>query len=335
MARATVIPETLKYPDSDGLPMAENEFQLRSILYANSALANYYRQRDDIYVVGNLLLYYEPSPRPGVPGKSVSPDLMVVLGAPKHMRSSYLLWAEPKAPDFVLEVASESTYRSDLGDKRDIYETKIGVSEYWLYDPTGAHLKPPLQGFRLVEGRYEPMPTAERADGALTGHSEVLGLELRLYPDDRFRFHDPASGQDLLSHDETDAAWQQEAQARKEAESRLERTESRLQESEAARRARWKPRFGTCGGGCVAAPRSRTTWDADAVGAGFQEPTAMSSHAGKLTKLSDFAAGRKPRHTPGHAPTLGVKPGTHMLRHQFSACRQPDTWKNRRNCRFA
>ena len=81
------------------------------------------------------------------------------------------------------------------------------------------------------------MPTAERADGALTGHSEVLGLELRLYPDDRFRFHDPASGQDLLSHDETDAAWQQEAQARKEAESRLERTESRLQESEAARRA--------------------------------------------------------------------------------------------------
>ncbi len=90
MARATVIPETLKYPDSDGLPMAENEFQLRSILYANSALANYYRQRDDVYVVGNLLLYYEPSPRPGVPGKSVSPDLMVVLGVPKHMRSSYL-----------------------------------------------------------------------------------------------------------------------------------------------------------------------------------------------------------------------------------------------------
>ena len=223
MARATVIPETLEYPDSDGLPMAENEFQLRSILYANSALANYYRQRDDVYVVGNLLLYYEPSPRPGVPGKSVSPDLMVVLGAPKHMRSSYVLWAEPKAPDFVLEIASESTYRSDLGDKRDIYETKIGVSEYWLYDPTGDHFKPPLQGFRLVEGRYEPMSTAEWADGALIGRSEVLGLELRLYPDDRFRFHDPASGQDLLSHDETDAAWQQ--------------AESRLQESEAARKA--------------------------------------------------------------------------------------------------
>lgn len=229
MTHAAVTLGTIDYPDSDGLPMAENEFQLRSILYANSALANYYRERDDVYVVGNLLLYYEPSPGPDVRGKSVSPDLMVVLGAPKHMRSFYMLWEEPKAPDFVVEIASESTYRSDLGEKRDTY-ARIGVLEYWLYDPKGDHLEPPLQGFRLVEGRYEPISTAEQADGTLIGRSEVLGLELRLYPDDRFRFHDPASGQDLLSHDETDAAWQREAQARQQAE-------GRLQESETARKA--------------------------------------------------------------------------------------------------
>lgn len=108
MAHAAVTLGTIDYPDSDGLPMAENEFQLRSILYANSALANYYRERDDVYVVGNLLLYYEPSPGPGVRGKSVSPDLMVVLGAPKHMRSSYVLWEEPKAADFVSESARKA-----------------------------------------------------------------------------------------------------------------------------------------------------------------------------------------------------------------------------------
>ena len=229
MARTAVAPEPVDYPDSDGLPMAENEFQFRSILYANSALAAYYRALDDVYVVGNLLLYYEPSPRPGVPGKSVSPDLMVVLGAPKHMRSSYLLWEEPKAPDFVLEVASESTYRSDLGDKRDTY-ARIGVSEYWLYDPIGGYHDPRLQGFRLVEGRYEPLPVTERTGGVLTGYSEALTLELRLYPDDRFRFHDPASGRDLPSLDEA-------AQAREEAEGRLRRAQDRLQESEAARKA--------------------------------------------------------------------------------------------------
>ena len=215
MARTAVAPETVDYPDSDGLPMAENEFQFRSILYANSALAAYYRAHDDVYVVGNLLLYYEPSPRPGVPGKSVSPDLMVVLGAPntcarptcsgKSRRRRILFWKLPP----------KSTYRSDVGDKRDTY-AGIGVSEYWLYDPIGGYHDPRLQGFRLIEGRYEPLPVTERTDGVLTGYSEALALALRLYPDDRFRFHDPASGRDLPSLDEA---------------------EDRLQESEAARKA--------------------------------------------------------------------------------------------------
>ena len=235
MARTAVVTQTTEYPDSDGLSMAENEFQLRSILYANSALANYYRERDDVYVVGNLLLYYEPSPRPGVPGKRVSPDLMVVLGAPKHMRSSYLLWEEPKGPDFVLEIASESTYRSDLGEKRDIYETKIGVPEYWLYDPKGDYLSPRLRGFRLVEGQYEPIPVTAKENGALTGRSEVMALELRLYPDDRFRFHDPTSGQDLLSHEEAETRLEQTEGRLGQTEGRLRETQDRLRESEAAR----------------------------------------------------------------------------------------------------
>ena len=117
MARVTVVPETIDYPDSDGLPMAESESQFWPILYVGAALDRYYQARDDVYVVGNLLLYYQE----GDPGKSVSPDLMVVLGASKHIRSSYRLWEEPKAPDFVLEIASESTHRIDRGEKRDLY----------------------------------------------------------------------------------------------------------------------------------------------------------------------------------------------------------------------
>ena len=102
MARVTVVPETIDYPDSDGLPMAENESQFWPILYVGSALDRYYQDRDDVYVVGNLLLYYQQ----GDGSKSVSPDLMVVFGASKHVRSSYRVWEEPKAPDFVLEIAS-------------------------------------------------------------------------------------------------------------------------------------------------------------------------------------------------------------------------------------
>ena len=43
MARVTVVPETIDYPDSDGLPMAEDQSQFWPILYVGSALDRYYQ----------------------------------------------------------------------------------------------------------------------------------------------------------------------------------------------------------------------------------------------------------------------------------------------------
>lgn len=247
MARGAVASETIDYPASDGLPMAESEFQFWPLVYAGPALDRYYQARDDVYVVGNLLMYYqEGNPREGDFGKSVSPDLMVVIGAPKHVRSSYRLWEEPKVPDFVLEVASESTYRVDQGDKRDTY-AGIGVSEYWLVDPVGAYLNPPLQGFRLVDGQYKSIPNAKRADGALTARSEVLGLELHLNPAapvrEALRFYDPVRGEPLRSlreaeqaREEAERGLDEEARARRETEDRLRQAQERLQASEATRK---------------------------------------------------------------------------------------------------
>ena len=51
-------------------------------------------------------------------------------------------------------MASENTWREDLGEKRRLYE-RLGVREYFLFDPEGEYLRPRLIGFRLVEGRYE------------------------------------------------------------------------------------------------------------------------------------------------------------------------------------
>ena len=187
--------------------MAESESQFWPILYVGAALDCYFQARDDVYVVGNLMLYYQE----GEPGSSVSPDLMVVFGAPKHIRSSYRLWEEPKAPDFVLEIASEGTHRMDRGDKRDIY-AGMGVVEYWQCDPAGGYLDPPLQGFRLVEGRYTPAPVVTVESGMLMGRSEVLGLELRLTPSapvrEALRFYDPVRGESLRSLREEQAARQ-------------------------------------------------------------------------------------------------------------------------------
>lgn len=234
MARATVVPQSVEYPESDGLPMPDSPEQFDSLAYSVPALKLYYRERDDVFVGGDMLLYYERAAAPGEAGKSVAPDTFVAFGVPRKgmgERPSYLLWEERKVPDFVLEVASRSTYRADRGDKRRLYE-RLGVREYWLYDPVGDYLAPRLQGFRLAAGRYAPIAVSERGDGILAGRSEVLSLEVRLYPGDRFRYHDPVAGQDLLSLDETEEARQAAEAARENVETRLEEAEDHLQRAQ-------------------------------------------------------------------------------------------------------
>ncbi|MDS4039735.1 MAG: Uma2 family endonuclease [Candidatus Competibacter sp.] len=194
----------------------------------------YFQDRNDVYISGNLFVYYEQ----GNPKAVVAPDVFVVIGAPRHDRPSYKLWEEPKAPDFVLEITSNSTYTEDQGVKRGVYAL-LGVREYWQYDPTGDYLKPVLQGFQLVERNYWPLPNRSEPDGGLRMHSAVLGLELRV-AESELRFHDPATGQKLHSHAEAEQARQQAEQARQQAEARAEREaaqrrllEARLAELEA------------------------------------------------------------------------------------------------------
>jgi len=215
------------YPDSDGQPMAGSDFQREPLIYAVESLRIHFRRREDVYVSGNMFLYYEE----GNPKAVVAPDVFVVIGAPNRDRYSYKLWQEPKGPDFVLEITSKSTRTEDRGPKRGIYAL-LGVSEYWQYDPTGDYLQPPLQAFRLVEENYWPMPAATLPDGSRVMHSAVLGLELRL-ENGILRFYDPLTGQKLLSHEEAEQARQQAEQALREAVERARRETEERQALEA------------------------------------------------------------------------------------------------------
>jgi Uma2 family endonuclease len=215
------------YPDTDGLPVAESDFQLGPLIYAIDALRAYFQRRDDVYVAGDLFLYYEE----GNPSAVVAPDVFVVLGAPNRSRSSYMLWREPKAPDFVLEITSQSTRTQDQGTKRERYAL-LGVQEYFQYDPTRDYLEPPLQGFYLVGNTYQPMPGTTSPEGTLVLRSDVLGLELRL-EEGTLRFYDPTTGQRLLSYQEAEQARQEAEQARQAAEERARAAEARVAELEA------------------------------------------------------------------------------------------------------
>ena len=227
MSRTILPPAAIEYPSGDGKPMAENDAQLTAILYGIGALRVYFEARENVYVSGDLLIYYEE----GNPRVSVAPDVFVVFGVEDRVRMNYKVWEEGKAPDFVLEVASKSTWREDLGPKREVY-ARLGVKEYWMYDPTGEYFSPVLQGLRLAGGVYVRQLAVASPDGALTLRSETLALDLHTQGAN-IRFQDPATGQTLLSHSEADAAHRDANTARRAAEARAEAAEARVVELEA------------------------------------------------------------------------------------------------------
>ena len=81
-------------------------------------------------------------------------------------------------------------------------------------------------------------PAATARDGTLTLRSRTLGLELRAAPGREMRFRNPATGCDLLSHDEEAEARRAEAEARRAAETRAAAAEARVIELEAQLRER-------------------------------------------------------------------------------------------------
>ena len=199
-----------QYPYSDGKVLMETEPHARSIVAMRDQLETHFKAREDVYVAGSMALYY----RQGDSAAVVVPDVFVVLGAArKEARKSYLLWEEGGVvPSFVVEVASPSTSRLDATSKRATYE-RMGVREYWRFDPLGELIAGRLEGWRLAGGRYGRLRAVRAAGWHL---SEALGLELRA---ERWllRFHDPRSGRDMLTHAETSEALQATANQRDEA----------------------------------------------------------------------------------------------------------------------
>ena len=217
-------PIQIEYPDEDGKPMAEGDVQCNYLIYARSALRIYFQNRPDVYVAGNLFIYYEK----GNPESVVAPDTFVVFGVENKERRTFKTWEENnKTPDFVLEITSKTTRAKDQGAKKGIYAF-LGVSEYYQYDPTGDYLNPQIQGLRLVEGNYLPVATTTLPDGTVSLTSEVLKLELRLESGE-LHFYEPATDKKLLTHNEEAAARQQAEDARQQAEDARQQAEEKAQ----------------------------------------------------------------------------------------------------------
>ena len=210
--------------------MAESDIARDYMTYGVEALSAYFQNRSDVYVSANSFIYYEEGNKEAV----VAPDLYVVFGVAKRKRNNYQVWKEGGiTPDFVLEITSETTQTKDQATKPEIYKT-LGVREYFQYDPSGDYLNPMLQGVRLVNGEYQPIPANDIAFDTLWLYSEVLELELHLIGGE-LRFKDPQTGDFLKTYKELDQARIAEQQARiAEQQARLA-AEVAFEESEQAR----------------------------------------------------------------------------------------------------
>ncbi len=210
----------IKYPTSDGRPMGETDLHRQDMFDLIESLKLFYvGQR--VYVSGNLLVCYKPTNK----RKHVAPDVFVVKDIDPHPRDNYLLWEEGKGPDIVFEVTSESTKEEDLDEKYELYRDVLKVREYFLFDPRSEFLKPPLQGYRLVDGRYVRI---EPVNGRLP--SDVLGLHLE-QDGGELRLWNPEIGKWIPTHDE---AREQAEQAQRKAElARKQEEQARKQEQQA------------------------------------------------------------------------------------------------------
>jgi len=171
-----------EYPHRDGRPMGETDVH-RNVMFETIETLKAYYAGQQVYVTGNLLVFY----RPGDKRRHVSPDAMVVKGAPPGLRLNYLIWEEGYSPNIVVEITSPSTRREDLKKKFEAYRDEMKVNEYFLFDPKNEYLKPQLQGYRLADGQYLPIdPVAGRLPSRELGlHFESAGEQLRIF--------DPAS----------------------------------------------------------------------------------------------------------------------------------------------
>lgn len=222
------------YPETDGKPMGETD-EHRDAMIRHIELLRQYFAGQAVYVSGDLLVYYEQ----GNPKKYVVPDALVVKGVASHKRRIYKIWVERKVPNVVIETTSRKTRRKDTTDKAELY-AKLGVNEYFLFDPDQEYLDPPLQGYRLVGTSYERLLPNE--NGELL--SQELGLRLGIGVE-HIEFYRIDTGERLLTDaeraDREAEARRIEADARRAAEVEVARLREELARRDSAKSTNGEP----------------------------------------------------------------------------------------------
>ena len=234
------LPDDYVCPDPEPWEMSQGP----TIAKMGYFVARHFSGQRDTLVRPPFVVNYDPYDM----NRRIEPDLCVAFGvdvAAIDRRNGFIIWEVGKPPDFVMEVASESTHERDTGFKRDLYAS-LKIQEYWRVDPTGGDFYGcPLAGEMLVDGQYRPIPVHTESDGMVWGYSPTLDLCLCWHPawdwdiDDasNLRFYDRKTQRYLCDMTLVEEALAAEQAARVIAESARHSAEARLNEAVSARQS--------------------------------------------------------------------------------------------------
>lgn len=168
----------------NAMPNSPGQFNLMLKLVA---LLRYMYQDETCFVIGAMPII-PPRPRRGQQPygfRSICPDVAVFKGVhiPEPLPSPFGSWRMRQhnrpAPDVVIEIASDKTWREDvLPNKKPSHYGRLGVKEYFACDPESfwRGYEHRLLGWRYQDGqRIELFPNE---DGNIW--SEVLSSDLRV-----------------------------------------------------------------------------------------------------------------------------------------------------------
>lgn len=161
------LPSDDEFPYEDGIPLESNWHRLQMNLLID-VIEYHWRDRHDFFAGGNMFIYHNR--HLALNRVFRGPDFFVVKNTSTNpLRKSWIAWKEEgRLPNVIVELASISTIRLDLGKKKNLYEQVFRTPEYFCYDPVTRK----LYGWCLERGRYQPL--AEDAQGRMV--SRELGL---------------------------------------------------------------------------------------------------------------------------------------------------------------
>ena len=215
------------YPEGDGRYLSQNARHLMVVLRLLDGIRHHLDVDRDTILSDVPLFYVE-----GDSSKSVAPDVYVTRNHRFGDKTIYKVWKEGGPPDLVLETVSPSNTRKELEEnKRDLY-ARIGIREYFLFDPQPKKDRTPLARFQM--DRRKGMYRRTNSHGRPL-RSEVLHTTLQ--PVGRvLAVMDPKTGEPYGRMKEiVDRAEKQTARAEaraEQAEKQTARAEARAEQAE-------------------------------------------------------------------------------------------------------